>query len=397
MLGTWEQIHAPAVKGPRSSTHRRTNAIVAQHTNPIGTVCVNYAQILLDYVDTHKLSAAEVFGADWVSEMRTAPTGHRLPITQWEAAAQRAKDVLNDQALIVRLARHIQPYQLGLMGFMSMSFETLGEATATSPHYTDLIDDAYKVHWHIVSHHSVLTWHNRSIHACEDMLLLNMTLCVALTRQLTGRHDLRFEMLLRREGPAYPCVQQALASLLNGPVRFGQAANQLRFPSHYSEVRGRGADSKVHAALREQADASLSTLRDSTPEFMNRLQVLIEQRLAQGTVKLRDVACALDLVPRTLQHWLTQHGVTYRQLLNSVRCRQAERHLSDPRTSLSEVASLLGFADQSSFQHAFKRWKGAPPGTYRIRKKSDCAATISRLLKYLPAMSTPPWVDALSA
>ncbi len=344
---------------------------MAQHPKPIGTVCVQYAQILLDYVDTHKPYAAEVFGADWVTEMRTAPTGHRLPITQWEAAARRAKNLLNDPALIVRLARHAQPYQLGLMGFLSMSCETLGEAAAALPHYADLIDDAYKVHWDIAADQGVLTWHNRSSPPGEDMLLLNMTLCVALMRQLTGRHDLRFELLLTREAPAHPCEEQALASLLHGPVRFGQAANQLRFPSHYSEVRGLGADRKVHAALREQADASLTTLRAPTHAFIDRLQALLEQRLAQGAVPLQDAARALDLAPRTLQHRLTQYGLTYRQLLNSVRCRQAERHLSAPRRSLSEVASMLGFADQSSFQHAFKRWKGASPGSYRIHKTPD--------------------------
>jgi AraC-like DNA-binding protein len=50
-----------------------------------------------------------------------------------------------------------------------------------------------------------------------------------------------------------------------------------------------------------------------------------------------------------------------------VRCRLAERHLLNPKLSLAEVALMIGFADQSGFQHAFKRWKGASPGEYRRR------------------------------
>tara|TARA_R110001599_G_scaffold65838_2_gene185756 strand:+ start:2536 stop:2949 length:414 start_codon:yes stop_codon:yes gene_type:complete len=35
-----------------------------------------------------------------------------------------------------------------------------------------------------------------------------------------------------------------------------------------------------------------------------------------------------------------------------------------PELSLSEVASYLGFNDQSAFQHAFLRWEGTTPGCH---------------------------------
>ena len=40
-------------------------------------------------------------------------------------------------------------------------------------------------------------------------------------------------------------------------------------------------------------------------------------------------------------------------------------HMSDPHSSLSEVAYLLGFADTDSLSRAFKRWTGMTPGQYR--------------------------------
>jgi AraC-like DNA-binding protein len=37
----------------------------------------------------------------------------------------------------------------------------------------------------------------------------------------------------------------------------------------------------------------------------------------------------------------------------------------DPAFKLVEIASLLGFSEQSAFQRAFKRWAGMTPGQYR--------------------------------
>ena len=42
--------------------------------------------------------------------------------------------------------------------------------------------------------------------------------------------------------------------------------------------------------------------------------------------------------------------------------------------SLCDMAFLLGFSEQSSFTHTFKRWTGSTPGAYRkgrAREKSQ--------------------------
>jgi AraC-like DNA-binding protein len=68
---------------------------------------------------------------------------------------------------------------------------------------------------------------------------------------------------------------------------------------------------------------------------------------------------------RNLQLKLKAEGTSYRRLLEDVRKEIALKLLQDDDASICEVALLLGFADQSAFQHAFKRWTGKTPGLFR--------------------------------
>ncbi|MGB1016443.1 MAG: helix-turn-helix domain-containing protein, partial [Nannocystaceae bacterium] len=46
---------------------------------------------------------------------------------------------------------------------------------------------------------------------------------------------------------------------------------------------------------------------------------------------------------------------------------QARAFLGDPKLSLAEIGFLLGYATESSFRRAFKRWTGNSPADERQR------------------------------
>ncbi len=54
------------------------------------------------------------------------------------------------------------------------------------------------------------------------------------------------------------------------------------------------------------------------------------------------------------------------KLLDKVRKELALDYLKNPDMALYDVAFLLGFADQSAFNHAFRRWTGSYPMEYRV-------------------------------
>jgi AraC family transcriptional regulator len=58
-------------------------------------------------------------------------------------------------------------------------------------------------------------------------------------------------------------------------------------------------------------------------------------------------------------------GCTIGEYVRRLRVQRAQQLLGDSRVSLSEIAALVGYSDQSHFSVAFKRLTGTSPGAYR--------------------------------
>ena len=67
----------------------------------------------------------------------------------------------------------------------------------------------------------------------------------------------------------------------------------------------------------------------------------------------------------TLQRQLAIEGISFPDLKNSLRRDLAIYRLHTSAVSLSRLAEELGFADNATFQRAFKQWTGSTPGAYR--------------------------------
>jgi AraC-like DNA-binding protein len=82
-----------------------------------------------------------------------------------------------------------------------------------------------------------------------------------------------------------------------------------------------------------------------------------------------EIARELNLSARTLRRRLEEEGTSFRALLDEVREALAEELLTMGAVPVEDVAVRLGYAEASSFIHAFKRWKGVTPTAY-VRHRS---------------------------
>jgi len=92
---------------------------------------------------------------------------------------------------------------------------------------------------------------------------------------------------------------------------------------------------------------------------------LIGKMLGTGRCSRELVADCLHLHPRTYQRRLQDAGVTFNQLLDDYRKSLATELLSREGMPLVQIADVLGYADQSSFHQAFRRWSGTTPLKFR--------------------------------
>lgn len=161
-----------------------------------------------------------------------------------------------------------------------------------------------------------------------------------------------------------PKVSATYREVFRAPISFGARADRLSF----SLAEWGAPTVSGDAALADLLEAHARILSERTPRatagFEEEVRRAIASTLTKGA-SVQQVARALNLSVRSLQRRLDECETTFRDLAEDVRGRLAEGYLANPGVSISEVAVLLGFSEQSAFNRAFRRWTGESPGRWR--------------------------------
>ena len=79
----------------------------------------------------------------------------------------------------------------------------------------------------------------------------------------------------------------------------------------------------------------------------------------------------MHMSPRTLQRRLARYQLSWQQWLDRNREQLARQYLDDTSLTLTDIALLLGFSEQSAFTRAYRRWTGNSHGRERRQWLSD--------------------------
>lgn len=159
---------------------------------------------------------------------------------------------------------------------------------------------------------------------------------------------------------------------LFGPdVAFGAGANCARFDAALLALPVPNADVSLYPVLQQHAEQLLRAKLRAQGDggIVAQVRASIANNLAQDRARLAAIAEDLNLSQRTLQRKLSEAGASFQQVLDQTRKELAQGYLMQRDLGLADIAFLLGFQEQSAFNHAFKEWTGESPGSYREQKR----------------------------
>jgi AraC-like DNA-binding protein len=155
-------------------------------------------------------------------------------------------------------------------------------------------------------------------------------------------------------------------------IEFGAEKDRLSFGPIDCELSLVTADPYLSRFLiKYHDDASMKRHPNESP-LRIRIENAMMTRLPHGTASIGTIAIDLGMSARTLSRRLADEGLTFSSILEELRSVLAYRYLQNTSLSISEIAWLLGYAEVSSFAHAFQRWTGSSPTSMR-RRMSDAS------------------------
>ena len=151
-------------------------------------------------------------------------------------------------------------------------------------------------------------------------------------------------------------------TLFKAPVRFDRERYAIVFPARDLPHPVAGSNAELSAVLH----AFLGVLEDRYPrDKLAQIEHLVHSTLETGHCSAETVARMLNMHRRTLHRALKARGVTFRELLQQCRRKRAEQLLGHSHLQITQIANALGYSDVSAFNHAFRRWHGITPRTWR--------------------------------
>ncbi len=154
--------------------------------------------------------------------------------------------------------------------------------------------------------------------------------------------------------------------------------SDIVFASDFDGIVVSNEDMKLlnaeHDSLMESHARSLMDMhapRPAAKSLEQQVRSTLQSLLPHGRHSIAHVASALGYTARSLQRHLETHDTSFQEALDTVRRQAALRALKNPQLSISEAASLAGFAENSSFTRWFSKHFQQSPSSWRQQNSSS--------------------------
>jgi AraC-like DNA-binding protein len=269
---------------------------------------------------------------------------------------------LNDPLFGLHLAQIQDPEVFGCIATLCRAAPTVRESVASFIEYIPVVHspearielvegaESAEIRWHVGTE---LGFNQQANYKAA---LLNLKLL-----QMVGGRSFRPSHVNLAASPRdrdVPELEKQFGCRFNRTPR----ENAIAFPADVLDRPVATANRLVYRLLGGYLEQVKAAARTGVAE---RVEDYVRGSLASGHCSIEHCATRLGLSVRTLQAHLGEAQLKFSDILERQRFELARAYLEQPHISLDEVADMLGYAEQSSFGRAFKRWTGLTPRLYR--------------------------------
>jgi AraC-like DNA-binding protein len=255
-----------------------------------------------------------------------------------------------------------------------MNCPNIGEAVQRLIKYYGLLSDLIIPIIESEKDYAYLTWKsniaeiNTNRHLSESSLIMLQSIL-----QCLGCRNI-IEVRFKHSQPEDISEHQRIFS---GRLCFGKARNELVIESKDLFLPIALSNAELLDAHERVAEKVLERLHSKNLWTDKVTAILSGQLLNSINPDIETIARELAVSARKLQIHLKEESNTYQKLMDKVREEIAMNYIKEPNVTFYDIAFFLGFSEQSSFNHAFKRWTGTTPNDYRKKMRYSSSSNIS--------------------
>jgi AraC-like DNA-binding protein len=303
-----------------------------------------------------RVKLADVFAGAGITHGTLEQPGERVPIEQARTAWQTLEQLADEPLLGLKLSAQLEPGALDLLDYLVQSAGTLREACLAFCRYAPLMTDAGSI-W-LAEDREYARLHHHAEGALPNVSELIVGGIVQRARSICGP-SLAIRGIGFMHAARAPVAEYT--ELLGVTPTFEQPCDTVSFDRSALDAPTLKADPRLSEILRKQADLRVERLSSAAQDELQGVRATTLELVLSGHVGIARLAERLGTTPRTLQRRFANHGLTHRELVDSVRAELVEHALRRRAQSWAELSRALGYASGSSLRRAHKRWSKTQP------------------------------------
>ena len=325
----------------------------------------SWASLIAKTINSYGLDSHAIFKREGVNLDSLKDNNARIDNVKMNNIWLQAQELSNDPYISLGLANCMEPCVLDALGISLSVSQHVYDALKRITRFSDYLNDGMNIFLNENKDGIALLFEAKT-QAYEMASVNTEATCSAifnLLKKISGKY---FKVKAIHFRHAFNLDINPYEEFYNCPVYFSSKSDQIIFEHKGVLDENCFSNSSLTRKVDEWLDEYL--INHGNNLTSNKVKSYLLKQLQLENIEQQEVAEYLNISIRMLQRKLKEEGTSYTKLLDDCRQKMAYKFIRDENISLAQLTTILGFAEQTNFTRAFKRWSGTTPHQYRTHK-----------------------------